>query len=173
MFATLGRGFYTNHGWPGTLAAVGFNRPLSPHSVLSLQPQAGFFRADSQALEPDKKPGEKYAVGLLDIALAVRTSRHPERPALCFAVGPGLTAGSVTTIERYPGQYLNRDGTVTVLTAPQYETVRLFKPTLYWGLGLDATIDRLYVQAGVESRTYQLLPGELLSAHLRLGYRLR
>ncbi|MBT2557431.1 hypothetical protein J7E24_06510 [Hymenobacter sp. ISL-91] len=76
-------------------------------------------------------------------------------------------------MERYPGQYLNPDGTVTVLTAPQYETTRLLKPTLYWSLGLDATIERLYVQAGIESRTYQLLPGDLLSAHLRLGYRLR
>ena len=177
VFAALGRGIYTNHGWPGTLATVGFHRPLSPHSVLSLQPQAGLFRADSQAREPDKSPGEKYAVGLLDVALAVRTSRHPERPALCFAVGPSLAAGSVTTLERsseFTGPIrFDSNGQVISDLVLEFRTEKFIRPTLYWGLGLDATFNRLYVQAGVESRTYQLLPGDLLNAHLRLGYRLR
>ncbi|MFD2787881.1 hypothetical protein [Hymenobacter rubripertinctus] len=173
-YAGLGRAIYTNDGWPGTLATVGFQRPFSATSLFSLQTQLGFFEADKAPREPDKNPGEQYAAFMVDGALAVRTSRHPERLALRVALGPGLVAGRVTNLVRYPGQYLNRDGTVTVVTSPQYETERLLKPTAYWGLGLDIVLNqRLCLAGGIESRTYSYFPGDLLSANVRLGYQLR
>ncbi|OWP62747.1 hypothetical protein CDA63_12610 [Hymenobacter amundsenii] len=174
LFAGLGRGIYTNDGWPGTLATVGLQRPFAANSLFSIQPQIGFFQADKAARDPDKNPGEQYAAFMVDGALAVRTSRHPERLALRVALGPGLVAGRVTNLTRYPGQYLNRDGSVTVLTAPEYHTDHLLKPTAYWGIGMDIVLENhFYLAGGIESRTYSYFPGDLLSAHLRLGYQLR
>ncbi|MBX0290383.1 hypothetical protein K3G63_08030 [Hymenobacter sp. HSC-4F20] len=171
LLLSAGRAYQTNYGWPGTVVFLGLEHRLSPRSLFSLQPRLSYFRADTRSLEPDKQPGEKFAVGTVEALIAVRTSRHPERLALRIETGPAFFAGRETTLYRYPGTYFNPDGTTTTLTDNEYrrETIRQFGFSL--GVGLDVTLqNRFYLGAGLESRTYLYFPGDILSAAVRVGY---
>jgi hypothetical protein len=174
----LSRGYYTNHGWPGFGASLGLDYRFSDRSLFSLNPRISGFRADHKSLEPDKQAGEKYYAATLEMLGAVRTSRHPERLALRFELGPMLMTVRETELYRTPGSYLKMkpDGSwgTTIVTENQFVTSRFTKPGLAMNLGIDATLaERVYVAAGVESRTYSLFPGDLLSIGFRVGYTLR
>ncbi|UYZ64712.1 hypothetical protein [Hymenobacter weizhouensis] len=172
LVASLGRASYTNHGWPGTAVSFGVERRLSGQSWFSVQPRLGGFWTDAASREPDKRPGEKCAVGFIEAVVAVRTSRRPERVAFRAEAGPAFLVGREISVYRYPGSYLNPDGlTTTVVTETQFERRRIRHPGFTLGVGVDATVQqRLYLGAGIESRTYSYFPGDLLSATVRVGY---
>lgn len=175
VIISLGRAYYTNNGWPGTSVSVGLDRRLSARSLFSLQPRLGAFRADAAALEPDKRPGEKYAVGLVEAALTVRTSRRPERLSLRAEAGPSFFVGREISLYREPGTYLNPDGvSTTIVTQNEYRRTAIHHPGFLLGVGLDATVqERLYVSFSLSSHTYSYFPGDLLGAQVRVGYVLR
>ncbi|GGG32678.1 hypothetical protein [Hymenobacter glacieicola] len=166
-----GRALQTNYGWPGTVVFLGVEHRLSPRSLFSVQPRLSAFRADTRSLEPDKQPGEQYATAGAEALVAVRTSRRPERVALRLEAGPAFFLGRETKLYRYPGTYLNPDGTTTTLRENEYRRRAIRQPGFSLGLGLDATLhQRIYLGASLESRTYSYFPGDILSATARVGY---
>ncbi|WP_139923345.1 hypothetical protein [Hymenobacter sp. DG01] len=163
----------TNYGWPGTAIFLGLEHRLSTRSLFSVQPRLSGFRADTRSREPDKQPGEQYATAVAEALLAVRTSRRPERLALRLEAGPALFMGRETTLYRYPGTYLNSNGTTTTLLTSEYRRETIRKPGFSLGLSADATLrNRLYLGVGIESRTYSYFPGDILTASVRIGYAL-